>query len=232
MRFCEFCGTLIRPYDYLCPRCEKPVDGSVAESLSKYLVERGYQVEHNEDYLIAKHKIYPHLIMTKIVSRKEDLNFEKGNLALTLQQFRLAIGNYLSSMNKVSTGKSNSKFTINPASLNQDVITAFGWHADLSDEVRHHALTGAAIVWGEDHILRVLELLRNTWQHNPNLEIYIDTVNEDYEWFCNSISNLHYRHNRNSSREQVEHECRKAFPRSPLINQSLYGKKHRFVVSY
>ncbi len=232
MRFCEDCGTLIRVYDYLCPRCGKPVDGSVAESLSKYLTERGYQVEHNNDYLIAKHKVFPHLIMTKLVSSKNELRFEKGNSALTLQQFRLAVSNYLSSMNKNSAGKADSKFTINPSSLNQDVITAFGWHAYLSDEPRHEALVGAAIVWGDDHILRVLELLRNTWPRNPNLDIYVDTVNEDYEWFVNSISNQYYRQRRNSIKEQVEYECKKAFPRSSLVNQSWFGKKHRFIVSY
>jgi hypothetical protein len=232
LRFCEVCGTLIREYNYLCPRCGKPVDGSIAESLSKYLLERGYRVEHNEEYLIARHTVFPHLIMAKLVSHGDDLRFEKGNPALTLQQFRLAVSNYLSSMNKNSTDRGGSKSTINPASLNQDVITAFGWHANLMDNTRREALTGAAIVWGEDHILRVLELLKNTWQHNPNLEIYVDTVNEDYEWFSNLISQVHYRKSKNMINEQIEYECRKAFSRSSLVNQSYFGKKHRFVVAY
>jgi hypothetical protein len=196
------------------------------------LLERDYRVEYNKEYLIAKHKIFPHLIMAKLVSHEDNLGFEKGNPALTLQQFRLAISNYLSSMNKNPNGGAGSKFSINPASLNQDVITAFGWHANLSDETRREALTGAAIVWGEDHILRVLELLKNTWQHNPNLEIYVDTVNEDCDWFSRSISSMHYRKGRQIINEQIEFECRKAFHRSSLINQSHYGKKHRFVVIY
>jgi len=74
--------------------------------------------------------------------------------------------------------------------LNSDVLTAFGWHADLPEDIRHDRLIAAEGELGDEHIAKVLAWLRNSWSHHPNDKFveHSEKAADDYDWFSSNVS--------------------------------------------
>lgn len=96
--------------------------------------------------------------------------------------------------------------TIDTTELATYVITAFGWHAAETEEIRHTALDFAGAFHGEEHILHTLKWMRNTWPHNKLLERWSYVAISDYDWFEKERTSTSYYREKGEFIGRLKHE--------------------------
>jgi uncharacterized C2H2 Zn-finger protein len=143
--------------------------------LLDFLINRNYDVEAFQDYIVARNKNrLKDTYLIKIGNSNEYSEYSNlTNIIMTLSKFQ----NYINTLGRL--GHDKVDFT----SFRKDVITPFGWHAWLPDNVRHSALDYSLIHFSEHRILHLLFWMKNAWPKNPNLEQYGEIVIGDYRWF-------------------------------------------------
>lgn len=112
--------------------------------------------------------------------------------------------------------------------LNEDVITPFGWHAELDEESRHTALEYASEVYRESHIMKILSFLDNTWRKHPTHYVYQPKVHTDREWFeVNMSFNSLYLRKKIQLREELKTECNEIL-KSSLLLKGLLSARNQY----
>jgi uncharacterized C2H2 Zn-finger protein len=143
--------------------------------LLDFLINKNYDVEAFQDYIVARNKDWlKDTYLIKIGNSNAYLQYSNlTNIIMTLSKFQ----NYINTLGRF--GHEKIDFT----SFRKDVITPFGWHAWLPDNVRHSALDYSLIHFPEHRILHLLLWMKNAWPKNPNLDQYGEIVIGDYRWF-------------------------------------------------
>lgn len=95
--------------------------------------------------------------------------------------------------------------------LDTNVLTSFGWHAYLKEDVRQESLLAATNELGETRISNVLLWLKNSWPTNPIMpEEYSFHVRQDYNWFRSNLGeNAYYFRLKNELLFDLQRECQR-----------------------
>jgi hypothetical protein len=148
-----------------------------------------FQIEVGFDYVFGelsvwhKEPIRIYVCVQQNNSRFIESNFLKDfNASINVTKFKQRLSGIM-------------EWLINPREfkvghLNSDVLTAFGWHADLVEDARHERLIAAEGELGDEHIAKVLLWLRNSWSHHPNYKFveYSESAADDYDWFSSNVT--------------------------------------------
>lgn len=191
----------------------KDIAGAKSE-VTYFLRKLRYEVESDDQYIVARHKDFPDTIFIKLAEHNSYQQYDKmKSIILTLRRFRsLIIKHLLGLLEQIDSSK-----------LREDVITAFGWHANESDEIRHRALDDASVAWGEQHISKLLKLLLNEWRNHPTNDVYVHMVKDDYDWFDEThIKDSIYTVQKKQLLRELRSECENVLPRaSPSFKRIL-----------
>ena len=141
-----------------------------------FLKRWGYKCETYEQYILARHENLSHTVFVKLAEPSRYRQYDRvKTIILTPRKFKETILRAIVLLFKPSR--------INASKFNTDVITRFGWHIALNDQKRHEALEASSGFFGEDHILRLLNLLQNEWKNHPTHNVYKNVIKSEYDWF-------------------------------------------------
>ena len=151
------------------------------------LVLSGFSMEEHEDYIVADRfrEFGPAIRLFISLQDKKNSLFkkyidEKITIVFHASKFRQRLRNLLDWW--------FSLHTIHAGELGTNVLTHFGWHAYLTEDIRQEALVSATNELKEQHVTDVLLLLKNWWPNNPNIpEEYSFNVSQDYVWYRSNI---------------------------------------------
>lgn len=174
------------------------------------LISNGFSVEVCENYIFAKRNCEGRLPLSLFISVQK----KESPLVCRYAESKIAM---ICHITKFRERLSSLKYWFfyrnrNPIDqLDTDVLTSFGWHAYLNENVRRECLLNAMSVLGETRVANVLLWLKNTWPNNPIMpEEYSFNVAQDYDWVrSNFEENIHYYRLKNELLHTLQYECQR-----------------------
>lgn len=114
--------------------------------------------------------------------------------------------------------------------LRTNVLTAFGWHAYLNEDIRQDSLLAAVNELGGTHVSKVLLWLKSSWPTNPIMpEEYSLNASQDYSWFCSSVvENTVYFRLKRKLLTTLQTECRRLAKEGKIEFSEHTGSIERF----
>jgi hypothetical protein len=178
--------------------------------IQKTLSLLGFQVEKGEDFVLAKRKRTDGMSFGLFMSVKPTENIGLREYLKTKVAPIFHILDFDKRLRRLVDWWLKPP-RLRPDELDVNVLTSFGWHSYLSEDIRQEALTLAAYGLNGTRVTRLLNFLKNTWPKNPNMPMeYSFNVKRDYDWFYENFGdNIRRYHLKKRFLLALQDECRK-----------------------
>jgi len=210
-------GTWLRDRAHTEPRlrgnAEKPKSTTRQDAFSEIrdtLASEGFSIEVCEDYVFAKRNREVGLPFGLFISVQK----KESALVCKYVQAKITMVCHVTRFRQRLRNLTRWWFHHDSkpvGGLNTNVLTSFGWHAYLNENLRQERLMDATHELGETHVSNVLLWLKNSWPMNPIMpEEYSFHVSQDYHWFHSNFGdNAYYFRLKNELFLALQSECQR-----------------------
>ena len=150
----------------------------VASDIPRLMSEYGFELNVQRNFIEALHKESGNKILIALSSTANQFEpyMRVQGAVVDFARFK-TITRRLSSLWKHKMDARRGD-----AELGTEVIVSYGWHSNLSPEVRRKALEDAMETYQYSHILHILRMLENYWGKRESYKKYSVVARADREW--------------------------------------------------